>query len=53
MAKRSTNFGGAKRWRRGNEAESLLATMKALGMTDEQIREALEKMKKDKKDQPK
>lgn len=45
MSKRSTNFGGWRRWRRGGEAENILAAMRALGMSDDEIRQTLLKMK--------
>lgn len=39
MAKKSTNFN--RYWRVGNSAEDLVATLRALGMTDEEIRAAV------------
>ncbi len=45
MAKRSTNFGGKRAWAKGFSASNLLATMRALGMTDDQIRATLLEMK--------
>ncbi len=45
MAKRSTNLGGFGTWRKGMRAENILATMRALGMTDDEIKAALLEMK--------
>ena len=45
MAKRSTNFGGKRAWAKGFSASNLLATMRALGMSDEEIRKTLLEMK--------
>ena len=44
MTKRSTNFGGKRAWAKGNSASALLATMRALGMSDEEIRKTLLEM---------
>ena len=44
MAKRSTNFGGKRTWAKGFSAQNLLATMRALGMSDEEIRKTLLEM---------
>lgn len=44
MTKRSTNFGGKRAWAKGNNASALLATMRALGMSDEEIRKTLLEM---------
>lgn len=45
MAKRSTNFGGKRAWAKGFSAQNLLATMRALGMSDDEIHAALLEMK--------
>lgn len=44
MAKRSTNFGGWKRWRRGLEPSAIVESMRRLGFSDEEIKSRLEKM---------
>ena len=44
MTKRSTNFGGKRAWAKGFSANNLLATMRALGMSDEEIRKMLLEM---------
>lgn len=45
MAKRSTNFGSKRTWAKGFSASNLLATMRALGMSDEEIRKTLLEMR--------
>lgn len=45
MAKRSTNFGGKRAWAKGFSASNILATMRALGMTDDEIKAVLLDMK--------
>lgn len=45
MTKRSTNFGGKRAWAKGFSANNLLATMRALGMSDEEIRKTLLEMR--------
>jgi Fe-S cluster biosynthesis and repair protein YggX len=45
MTKRSTNFGGKRTWAKGFSTQNLLATMRALGMSDEEIRKTLLEMK--------
>ena len=44
MTKRSTNFGGKRTWAKGFSTQNLLATMRALGMSDEEIRKTLMEM---------
>ena len=52
MAKRSTNFGGKRTWAKGFSASNLLATMRALGMSDEEIRKTLLEMQANQKATP-
>jgi hypothetical protein len=44
MTKRSTNFGGKRTWAKGFQADNILTTMRALGMTDDEIKASLTKM---------